>query len=164
MILVSKAWQILQLQNILEVERLNSGGNASNSVSSRAAPGSTADTPTTRSGLVRHTPVATAVEDENNEGENRMVTPKGEDQGPEQPQTEFQILLRANNELMIRVDRMSEAYAKTLTVVTTENALYGKELEESRREVRELQKEIVSLKELVQSLSVKTPTTQPHAG
>lgn len=54
-----------------------------------------------------------AVEDDNNDCESRMEAPEGNNQGPEQPQTEFQMLLRANNELMIRVDRMSEAYAKT---------------------------------------------------
>lgn len=133
-------------------------GHASNNASSRSA---TPDPPTTRSGLVRQTPVFAAVEDENNDCENRMEAPEGDNQGPEQPQTEFQMLLRANNELMIRVDRMSEAYAKTLTVVTTENALYRKELTESRKEVQELQKEIASLKELVQSLAVNAPTTPP---
>jgi hypothetical protein len=93
--------------------------------------------------------VSTVVVDDDIDGESRTEAPVEEVQGPEQPQTEFQILLRANNELMIRVDRMSEAYAKTLAVVTTENALYRKELTNSRREIRELQNEIASLKELI---------------
>lgn len=88
-------------------------GHASNNASSRSAPDPTPDPPTTRSGLVRQTPVFMAVEDDNNDCESRMEAPEGNNQGPEQPQTEFQMLLRANNELMIRVDRMSEAYAKT---------------------------------------------------
>jgi hypothetical protein len=97
-----------------------------------------------------------------------MEAPNRANQGPEQPPTEFQMLLRANNELMIRVDRMSETYAKALTTITTENASLRKELEESRKEVHELQKEIANLKELVQSLSVNassapsgTPASSP---
>lgn len=136
-------------------------GNASNNASSRPSPDRTPDPPTTRSGLVRQTPVSTVVVDDDIDGESRTEAPVEEVQGPEQPQTEFQILLRANNELMIRFDRMTEAYAKTLAMVTTENALYRKELTDSRREIRELQNEIVSLKELVQSQSVNAPTTPP---
>ncbi|KAJ5082260.1 hypothetical protein N7532_011303 [Penicillium argentinense] len=71
------------------------------------------------------------------------------------------MLLRPNNELMILVDRMSEAYAR-LTAITTENASYLWELEESRNEVHELQKGISSLKELVQSLSTNASTTPPR--
>lgn len=72
-----------------------------------STPDPTPDPPTTRSRLVCQTLVTAAVQDENNDGERRMATSNGPDQGPEQPRTEFQILLRPNNELMIRVDHMS---------------------------------------------------------
>ncbi|GKZ27412.1 hypothetical protein AbraIFM66951_004198 [Aspergillus brasiliensis] len=51
-----------------------------------------------------------------NERESRRDTPESEDQGPDQSQTEFQILLRANNELMIRVDRILKVLGQSLSV------------------------------------------------
>lgn len=80
--------------------------------------------------------------------------------------------LRANNELMIRFDRMSEVYANNVEAITAESALYRKELEISRKEVNELQKEIANMKELIQSLSLgrpprrlaPRPATQEEAG
>jgi hypothetical protein len=71
-------------------------GNASNNASSRSTPDRTPDPPTTRSGPVRQTPVSTVVVDNDIHGENLTEAPVEEVQGPEQPQTEFQILLRAN--------------------------------------------------------------------
>ena len=142
-------------------KRSERGGNASDDASGPPAPDAALALPTTRSGLVRQVPVTVAGEDENDAGRRRVEASNGPDKGSEQPPTEFQMLLRANNELMIRVDRMSEAYAKTLTAITTENALYRKELEESRKEVHGLQKEIASLKELVQCLSVNVSSSPP---
>ncbi|KAJ5300186.1 hypothetical protein N7508_007429 [Penicillium antarcticum] len=142
-------------------KRSERGGNASDDASGPPAPDTALALPTTRSGLVRQVPVTVAGEDENDAGRRRVEASNGPDKGSEQPPTEFQMLLRANNELMIRVDRMSEAYAKTLTAITTENALYRKELEESRKEVHGLQKEIASLKELVQFLSVNVSSSPP---
>lgn len=45
--------------------------------------------------------MSTVVVDDDIEGESRTEAPVEEAQGTEQPQTEFQMLLRANNELMI---------------------------------------------------------------
>lgn len=90
-----------------------------------------------------------------------MQVRNGTGQELEQPPSEFHILLRANNELMIRFDRTSDIYAKNVEALTAETALYRKELEESRKEVNELQKEIANLKELIQSFSLNAPTTVP---
>ncbi|KAJ5215588.1 uncharacterized protein N7498_001995 [Penicillium cinerascens] len=134
-------------------------GNASNNASTPSASDTAFYPTTTKSGLVRQISVATTVQDED-DGERTVRTIETQ-QGSEQPQSEFQLLLRANNELMIRFDRMSEVYAKNVEAITAESALYRQELETSWKEVNELQKEIVSLKELIQSLSLGAPTTSP---
>jgi predicted RNase H-like nuclease (RuvC/YqgF family) len=73
-------------------------------------------------------------------------------------------ILRANTELRVRntefakeCRRLSEAYKK-VEAIAAKTALYRKELEESRKEVNELHKEVAN-KELIQALSLGVPTT-----
>jgi hypothetical protein len=95
-------------------------------------------------------------------GEDEMGAPLEANQVPAQPPQEYlQPILRASSELMIRFDGMAEVYAKNVEAIIAETALCRKELEESRKDVNELHKEIANLKELIQSLSLGASTILP---
>lgn len=145
----------------MSVKRSERGENASTDASGPPAPDAALDPPTTRSGLVRQTPVATATQ--GIDADDEIVTGYSQDtsQGLAQSPPEYvQRILRAHTELMGGCKRMSEAY-KNVEAIAADAALYRKELEESRKEVNELHKEVANLKELIQSLSVGAPTTSP---
>ena len=145
----------------MPVKRSEREGNTSTDASGPPAPDAALDPPTTRSGLVRQTPVVTATQ--GNDADDEIVTgyPQDPSQGLAQSPPEYvQRILRAHTELMVECKRMYEAY-KNVEAIAADAALYRKELEESRKEVNELHKEVANLKELIQSLSVGAPTTSP---
>ena len=141
-------------------------GDASSDASDPAVPDAAPILPTTSSGLVRQAPGTAATQGIIAEGENGTEPPSETTQGLAQQILKYlKPILRANTELRVtntelgkECRRMSEAY-KNVEAIAAEAALYRKELEESRKEVNELHKEVADLKELIQALSLRAPTT-----
>ena len=143
----------------MSVKRSERGGNASTDASGPPAPDAALDPPTTRSGLVRQTPMATAAQ--GIDADDEIVTGYSQDtsQGLVQSPPEYvQRILRAHKQSLwwnanacLKHTRMWRQLQPTQRYI----ARNWKNRDD------ELHKEVANLKELIQSLSVGAPTTSP---